>query len=176
MQSSTYSRQLPLGSRKRQIFAICSRGRIREYDPQVGRWLQKDPIGFGGGSTNLYGYVVNDPVNFVDPSGKNPVLIAIGVTGFIGGVTSAIGTASQGGTYYQIGQSFGVGFVGGAGAATIFILSGGSALAGFLGIVVDTGFTFVMAPTNLPPGMSLGDVGTGLQGITHPPACPSGDQ
>jgi RHS repeat-associated protein len=38
----------------------------RDYDPEVGRWLAKDPIGFGGGDTDLYGYVLNDPVNFVD--------------------------------------------------------------------------------------------------------------
>jgi RHS repeat-associated protein len=41
----------------------------RDYDAQVGRWLAKDPIGFGGGQSNLYGYVANDPVNLVDPSG-----------------------------------------------------------------------------------------------------------
>ena len=41
----------------------------RDYDPEVGRWITKDPIGFGGGDTNLYGYVAGDPVNFVDPSG-----------------------------------------------------------------------------------------------------------
>jgi len=34
-----------------------------------GRWTAKDPILFGGGDTNLYGYVLNDPVNMVDPSG-----------------------------------------------------------------------------------------------------------
>jgi uncharacterized protein RhaS with RHS repeats len=41
----------------------------RDYDPEVGRWTAKDPIGFSGGDTNLYGYVVGDPVNLVDPSG-----------------------------------------------------------------------------------------------------------
>jgi hypothetical protein len=28
-----------------------------------------DPIDFAGGGANLYGYVMNDPVNFKDPSG-----------------------------------------------------------------------------------------------------------
>ena len=29
----------------------------RDYDPEVGRWTAKDPIGFDGGDTDLYGYV-----------------------------------------------------------------------------------------------------------------------
>ena len=41
----------------------------REYDPQTGRWLSKDPLLFGGGDSNLYGYVLQDPVNLVDPWG-----------------------------------------------------------------------------------------------------------
>jgi RHS repeat-associated protein len=41
----------------------------RDYDPETGRWTSKDPAGFGGGDTNLYGYVVNDPVNSFDPNG-----------------------------------------------------------------------------------------------------------
>jgi RHS repeat-associated protein len=41
----------------------------RDYDPETARWLSKDPIGFGGGTTNLYGYVLGDPINIIDPSG-----------------------------------------------------------------------------------------------------------
>jgi RHS repeat-associated protein len=41
----------------------------RDYDAETGRWTTKDPILFVGGDTNLYGYVLNDPVNFVDPIG-----------------------------------------------------------------------------------------------------------
>ena len=42
----------------------------RDYDPEMGRWLAKDPIDFAGQSSNLYTYVNGDPVNFVDPSGR----------------------------------------------------------------------------------------------------------
>jgi len=41
----------------------------RDYDPETGRWTAKDPIRFAGGDPNLYGYVLNDPVNLVDPYG-----------------------------------------------------------------------------------------------------------
>jgi RHS repeat-associated protein len=41
----------------------------RDYDPILGRWTAKDPITFRGDSANLFGYVVNDPVNLNDPTG-----------------------------------------------------------------------------------------------------------
>jgi RHS repeat-associated protein len=47
---------------------LCHFG-AREYDASVGRFLSKDPLLFGGGDTNLYGYVVNDPINRIDPAG-----------------------------------------------------------------------------------------------------------
>jgi RHS repeat-associated protein len=42
--------------------------RHRVLDPKEGRWLQRDPIGYAGGS-NLYAYVGNQPGRYVDPLG-----------------------------------------------------------------------------------------------------------
>lgn len=40
----------------------------RYYDPRLGSWLSRDPIGLDGG-TNLYSYCGGNPVMFWDPSG-----------------------------------------------------------------------------------------------------------
>jgi RHS repeat-associated protein len=44
--------------------------RARYYNPVLQRFISQDPIGFGGGDTNLYAYTGNNPVNFTDPSGN----------------------------------------------------------------------------------------------------------
>ena len=41
---------------------------FRFYDPNLQRWPNRDPIGEEGG-INLYTYVGNDPVNWIDPLG-----------------------------------------------------------------------------------------------------------
>ena len=41
---------------------------VRYYDPRLGRWLSRDPMGEAGGF-NLYAYCGNDPVNRHDPLG-----------------------------------------------------------------------------------------------------------
>jgi RHS repeat-associated protein len=42
--------------------------RNRFYMPSLGRWPSRDPIGERGG-LNLYGYVLNNPIRWVDPLG-----------------------------------------------------------------------------------------------------------
>jgi RHS repeat-associated protein len=53
----------------------------RDYNSFTGRWMQKDPIRFGGGDENLYRYTANNTVNMIDPSG-NYTLTQV----FVGGV------------------------------------------------------------------------------------------
>jgi len=52
----------------------------RWYDPGLGRFVQRDPIGIEGG-LNVYAYTANNPVVGVDPEGELfwvPVLILAG--------------------------------------------------------------------------------------------------
>lgn len=41
----------------------------RYYEPETGRYVSEDPIGFGAGDKNLYRYVRNRPLNGIDPLG-----------------------------------------------------------------------------------------------------------
>jgi RHS repeat-associated protein len=43
---------------------------VRHYDAELGRWTTPDPTGFSGDDTNLYAYVLGDPVNGIDPGGE----------------------------------------------------------------------------------------------------------
>ncbi|NLT50771.1 MAG: RHS repeat-associated core domain-containing protein [Ignavibacteria bacterium] len=45
----------------------------RDYDPEIGRWLDKEPLGFAG-SNNFYAYCSNDPVNLIDKDGLRPII------------------------------------------------------------------------------------------------------
>ncbi len=46
----------------------------RYYDPEIGRWTTPDPIGFSDGP-NVYTYVHNRPLSYIDPDGKFSHLI-----------------------------------------------------------------------------------------------------
>lgn len=51
---------------------IKSYYRARYYDPQPGRFISADPIGFMGGGINLYAYGQNDATSLADPLGLDP--------------------------------------------------------------------------------------------------------
>ena len=77
----------------------------RDYDAETGRWRAKDPILFQGKDTNLYGYVLGDPIQRLDPTGTasyeciNACLASLGLPatvsgGVAAGVAAAVGAAA----------------------------------------------------------------------------------
>ena len=64
----------------------------RDYDPDIGRWTAKDPIFFAGSDTDLYGYVLNDPINLIDPLGLE-------FSDILPGIKKAIVKGAKGGAY-----------------------------------------------------------------------------
>ena len=81
----------PYGYTGREYDATClTYYRARYYDPSVGRFTQRDPIGLRGG-INAYVYVGDNPVNYTDPSGN--VMLWDNVIG--AGVATAVDLSAQ---------------------------------------------------------------------------------
>ena len=49
--------------------------RNRDYSAMLGRWIQQDPIGFGGEQANLYDYVGDNPLNRADYLGTCQIFV-----------------------------------------------------------------------------------------------------
>lgn len=67
------------------VYSDLVRFGYRDYDPNTGRWTTPDPIHFQSKQSNLYVYVNNDPINYIDifgletgdwaPGEDSPVII-----------------------------------------------------------------------------------------------------
>jgi RHS repeat-associated protein len=73
----------------------------RAYDPDLGRWLNRDPIGENGG-INLYRYVGNGPTSAIDPLGHDVIVLLASKKVWLQGHTATlIGNNDTGWYYYS---------------------------------------------------------------------------
>jgi hypothetical protein len=104
----------------------------------MGRFVSEDPIGMAGG-LNLYSYVLNNPVNYSDPSGEIVTVPLIAAGALVGG---ALNTS----IYYATTQQFT--WQGAVGAFT------GGAVSGAIGTVA--------TPLSAAAGLGTGFAGTAV--------------
>jgi len=156
----------------------------RYYDPDIGRYLTPDPIGLAGG-INPFVYVLNDPVNLVDPEG-------LLVLGFGGGASGGFGVAGDGtvavissghdvGVMSTMGGSFGPQIAASAGPSVVvapFANSVNNLSGGTIDLQLRLGFQATISfPTNgdlsglvftfdITPGWNIGaGLGASVTGI-----------
>ena len=103
--------------------------RARYYDSGMGRFINEDPIGFAAGDFNLFRYVGNNSINWIDPFGLVKWKeVGKGLAGVFGGIAVAGGGVAL--------LSSGGGAVGGA-----FLISVGSSSIAFGISKIIAGFT-----------------------------------
>lgn len=117
----------------------------RQYDPWTGRFNAIDPVdayGFSG-----YSGMNNNPLSYIDPDGRSPLLLAIGIGALIGGHINGSIKGYKGGNYFD-------GFWRGAitGAA-------GGALGFYAPIGIGSGLAY-----GAGSGAITGGIGAGLNG------------
>ena len=81
----------------------------RDYDSSTGRYIESDPKGLAGGQWDTYAYVGNDPLDGIDPSGLNALVIAGGqVTGSFN-IFGHVANAVTGAGLYSYGNDTSIG-------------------------------------------------------------------
>src|SRR5207245_11481218 len=81
---ATYTGRYAWTGRERDAETGLQYNRARYYDPDTGRWLSQDPLGFDAGDSNLYRYVANRPTSDKDPSGLSYMFVNGGVAYYQG--------------------------------------------------------------------------------------------
>jgi len=130
----------------------------RYYHPTLQRFISEDPIGFGGGDTNLYAYVDNNPLNYVDPLGLRgftvfgggqikgflspylalPCCGAQGTAGARIGTTASSPSAVRGEVYLNAQALAGYGISGGRGAVVGFAFANVEDVPNLIEVGIDT--------------------------------------
>ena len=143
--------------------------RARYYDPDIGRFLSEDPLGFEA-DINFYTYVRNNPVNFNDPSGKIIPAIAAGCAAApyacaaaVSGITSVVtGGVMRGGLAAAEGKDIASAVLD---PSSVALDAGLGATIGVGAQAINIGRQLSRVGSAAVPGRVLGEIGEGLAGI-----------
>ena len=116
----------------------------RYYDPEVGRFLNRDSVEYADPETinglNLYAYCLNNPVEYVDPTGH--IIISFLLAGAIVGFTVSFTSSVVSQAIMNNGQiDWGIAAIDGLFGAVSGALST-IGLNTFVGVILDVGLTF----------------------------------
>ncbi len=113
--------------------------RARYYAPELGRFISRDPLGLGGGQSNLYAYAANSPISLADPSGEVLPALALGFlySGLIGGaISGGIATVSAVASYDSADPNA----LRSAAGSVVGTIISGAVYGGFIGLTGGTIF------------------------------------
>jgi RHS repeat-associated protein len=135
--------------------------KARFYSPQLGRFLQTDPIGYAD-DNNLYAYVGNGSVNATDPTGLFVMQVGAGIVGGVGGVLFQAGADLLSGKVSSFGNYAGA-LVGGA-AGGVAAVSCGPACAGAIAGAASSATQQFIDRGSISVGRVAVDAGLGVVG------------
>ena len=163
----------------------------RYYDPEIGRFLNRDSVAYADPQTinglNLYAYCLNNPVAYVDPTGKSAILIALilgafAITGgVIGGKLAYDKNVAEGKTgsdlFWSTIGGIGIGFAfglatGGAVVSLGAVISGALAAIGigsgtFLGVSALQAFSIGALAFDFTAFVVAPIIGVSMEGIEY---------
>jgi len=135
--------------------------RARYYDPEIGRFISEDPLGFKAG-INFYAYVGNNSVNRNDPSGNCPSCVSAAINVIAGGAVRYFTPDQEVFDFGAIAIDAGIGAIGGGIAANFSRLT---ALGrGAQNVAIAEGeFLVSQVGNNL---LSGNNIGNGIDGVS----------
>jgi hypothetical protein len=118
--------------------------RARLWSPSLGVFLSMDELGFHDRTSTLYGWPGQNPLKYSDPSGRNPVVIAIAVAPAFG-LAADSGPLAENNSHAYLMSDVALGYLGGKATGLALELLAARVLGPILGPRIQAIFQAVFA-------------------------------